>query len=346
MRGLIILEGADGTGKTTLAKHLQDNHGARYLHMTYRYKDKMFLYHAAMLKHAISMADSQLVVLDRCWWSDTIYGAEYRGGSKWPLMGRFLDRVALKHAAYTVMALTDDMEAYAEKFQKLRTERVEMYDDTTGVAMRYNDLYYGYDTRTKPDQAPDDYAKQLIRRGGLRKRTDVMPYRIDDEGRNVAGFADVLLNFLDIHRCQQAPLALGSRFQNFLGHAHEAKYVLIGDEPSDSQYRDVRWPFFAYRNSSLYLTEAMGRLNLDETQFCWVNINDDYGYRSACHLIDTCGLIPIVMGEKARAAYIRLSLPEPYRYMPHPQYLRRFTKKSAPIDQHLMNVLEKGDFHV
>lgn len=339
MRGLIILEGADGTGKTTLANHLKDRYGAHYLHMTYRMKDKMFLYHAAMLKHAIALADRELVVLDRCWWSDTVYAAEYRGGSKWPLMGRFLDRVALKHAAMTVVCMADDLVDYSAKFAQLRATRAEMYDDTTRVAGRYNDLYHGTTTTTDAHAGQDDYAKQVIRRGGLKHRADVMGYRIDNEGRDIAGFAATLLARLDVRRATQFQRALQADFQNFLGHAGEAWYVLVGDEPPDSRFRGVRWPFFAYRNSSLYLTEALGQRNADETKFCWVNINDTDGYRSICRLVDTDGLTPIVMGEKARAAYTQLGLPASYRYMPHPQYLRRFTKKSAPIAQHLETVL-------
>lgn len=340
MKGLIILEGADGTGKTTLANHLVEKHGARYLHATYRYKDKMFLYHTAILKHALSLTKDHLVVLDRCWLSDTIYGAEYRGGSKWPLVGRFLDRVARKHAALTVMCLADDLVAYAERFARLRLEREEMYADTTNVAGRYNDVYYGYETCTQMGE-PDDYVKQLIRQGGLRKRSDVFEYHIENQGQDVPFFANWLLHNLAAEREEQPAMALDPAFHNFLGHVSDAKFVMVGDQPSDSCFNHVRWPFFAYRNSSLYLTEALGRLNVDETQLCWVNVNDDYGYRTICNLVDTHGLIPVVMGEQARTSYTRLGLPKNYRFMPHPQFLRRFTKKSLPIDTWLKHALRE-----
>ena len=39
---IIVLEGPDGSGKTTLARHLVELLGAEYLHLTYRWPTKMF----------------------------------------------------------------------------------------------------------------------------------------------------------------------------------------------------------------------------------------------------------------------------------------------------------------
>jgi hypothetical protein len=238
------------------------------------------------------------------------------------------------------MCLAEDLDAYAKRFAQLRTEREEMYADTTNVAGRYHDAYHG--TTTKTDLGgTDDYVKQLIRQGGLLGRRDVLPYHLHQEGTDLPGFAARLLTRLEWERANQVPMALDTKFHNFLGYAPRAKFVMVGDRPSDAKYRGISWPFFGYRNSSLYLTEALGRLNVDETQLCWVNINDTHGYRTICRLVDTEELIPVVMGEEARAAYIRLGLPRHYRFMPHPQYLRRFTKKSAHIDTWLKTALSE-----
>ena len=71
---IVILEGADMTGKTSLANHLIRNFGAKYLHMTYRFAGKEFAYHTAVLKKALQLSRrGHMVVLDRCWMSESIY---------------------------------------------------------------------------------------------------------------------------------------------------------------------------------------------------------------------------------------------------------------------------------
>ena len=57
MTGIIVLDGPDCCGKTTLANDLIMNHGARYVHATYRFGKTMFAYHTAVMRKALHYRD-------------------------------------------------------------------------------------------------------------------------------------------------------------------------------------------------------------------------------------------------------------------------------------------------
>ena len=67
MKGLIVIDGCDGTGKTTLAEAICKRYDGVYIHNTYRWPQKMPLYHTAALHRALKIARTKLVVIDRLW---------------------------------------------------------------------------------------------------------------------------------------------------------------------------------------------------------------------------------------------------------------------------------------
>lgn len=74
-----ILEGADGAGKTTLAKSLQKMHGGEIVHFgapanEQEERDYWKVYVDAILKNA----HKKVVIFDRSWYSDFIYGPVIR----------------------------------------------------------------------------------------------------------------------------------------------------------------------------------------------------------------------------------------------------------------------------
>lgn len=82
---LIILEGPDCCGKTTLAKQLINKFvESIYLHSTY-HKDfdnagLMLRYGEEMIRQAkLNIELGNTVILDRCWLSDHVYGSVLRG---------------------------------------------------------------------------------------------------------------------------------------------------------------------------------------------------------------------------------------------------------------------------
>jgi thymidylate kinase len=81
MRKLIILEGPDRAGKTTLGKFLAHRLDAYYYHMSgvpafYPY---MIHYHRKVLEDVLwNVEDGRTVILDRTWLSELIYGMHFR----------------------------------------------------------------------------------------------------------------------------------------------------------------------------------------------------------------------------------------------------------------------------
>jgi thymidylate kinase len=136
---IFVLDGPDGTGKTTLAEGLVDCLGAKYIHLTYRFKDKMHLYHGAAIRLCARLAEHQPVVLDRWWISEIVYAEAYRGGSKFTKHYFLLEHVATQLGVTYVICLPKDRERYLQHYEVLKDQRQEMYDE--GL----NRVYDGYD---------------------------------------------------------------------------------------------------------------------------------------------------------------------------------------------------------
>lgn len=75
---ILVVEGADQSGKTTLCRMMVEYHGARYMHA--RVWRDMIKWHAGIMRRAVRLHQKgELVVLDRHWVSDWVYGPIYRG---------------------------------------------------------------------------------------------------------------------------------------------------------------------------------------------------------------------------------------------------------------------------
>ena len=96
MTGIVVLEGANAAGKTTLARHLVERYGARYLHS--RPTRDPWRRHVAMLRRAVALSERHLVVLDRHWLSEQVYGRVF-GSPAYDLGARCLDRVLRRYGA-------------------------------------------------------------------------------------------------------------------------------------------------------------------------------------------------------------------------------------------------------
>ena len=74
MKGIIIIEGSDASGKTTLANKLLRKYNGIIFHQTYRFKNKIPIYHMAILRKALKLSKTRLIILDRLHISEYIYG--------------------------------------------------------------------------------------------------------------------------------------------------------------------------------------------------------------------------------------------------------------------------------
>lgn len=136
---IIVLEGPDGTGKTSLAMNLRDYLGAEYLHLTYRWPEKMQLYHYAAIRWAAHKAQHSPVIVDRWWVSEIVYAEAYRGGSKFMKHYFMLEHIANKIGVVYVMCLPEEHDRYLAHYNELKGKRAEMYDE--GMEK----VYQGYD---------------------------------------------------------------------------------------------------------------------------------------------------------------------------------------------------------
>ncbi len=324
MKGLIVIDGCDGTGKTTLAEAICKRFDGHYLHNTYRWKNKMPLYHTASLHYALKLARHKLVVIDRLWMSEAIYADVYRGGSPWPHMGRTIDRIVRRFAGLYI--ITQSPDGHKERFEKLKTEREEMYDDVDSVRVRYDQLFDG--GFTGHDR---DYVQQLSVHG-MRHRNDVLPYRFDVEGQDLNTFCDIVYSTLQHRMFTQLPEALSLRHTNFAGHLGDADTIIVGDA-TNSKFRAIEWPWYDFGNSSEFFASCLHDILFDETRAVYVNANSAAG---GLYIKDCLRIKPymnvVALGANAADTLSYYSLKKAKKIM-HPSYAKRFQKRDEFINE-------------
>lgn len=112
---LFIIEGADGSGKTSLAEMLSKQTGYPIIH---RSQPKDEEEKARMFDEYLRLASSNKhAILDRCWYSEMVYGPVMRGTSvlSYPDMYR-LETAAKKHGAIIIYC-TDKIETLWKRCQ-------------------------------------------------------------------------------------------------------------------------------------------------------------------------------------------------------------------------------------
>lgn len=136
-----ILEGPDGSGKTTLGQKLADVHNCEYVHLTY-YKDEEAM--RTQFYDVIRRINTQKkgFVVDRFILSNIIYGIVFHNCKfvdGWKMFLDALCRDWLK-GKEIVICLPSDKQAYLEHFKKMTEEREEMYCSVEDMSKIY-DLY-------------------------------------------------------------------------------------------------------------------------------------------------------------------------------------------------------------
>ncbi len=137
MKKLIILEGPDGGGKTTLGKILSsklevpvDNHGP--------YKGEVQIWKHYFDSMLPAYSGERNVILDRCWLAEGPYGQVYRGGlnriERW--QQRILEHVAVNCSAVVIYCLPP----YRECLRAWSSGREEMLETEAQLCEVY-DLY-------------------------------------------------------------------------------------------------------------------------------------------------------------------------------------------------------------
>lgn len=309
---IIVIEGPDGTGKTTLANALRDKIGATYRHLTYRWPKHMYLYHWAAIEQCLKDAQHGPVILDRWWPSELVYAAAFRGGTAWPWMHKMLDRVGLKHRVFYVLAQPDDRASYIQHFERLKGERVEMYDSMTKVYDLFKDW-----------------------RATMTGRMDFMTYDFMRDAKSPEDFDATVEHIMhEAYDWQAGNHVFGADINDrrSAGQLVCPDVLLIGDRSNQKTRRPV-WPFFDVGHSSDWVTSALHRAGIPEYRVAWVNAHDPTGRLQITDRMieDICPKHIVTMGTEAQRSLHKLGIREDWG-MAHPQWYRRFHSQDGQIE--------------
>jgi hypothetical protein len=318
LKGIIILEGADGTGKTTLARALVKRYDAFYIHNGL-WPD-IWKRHLATVDLAIKRSQKQLVIIDRLWLSEQIYGDTFRDGPAYDLGARCLDRALLRYGAVTVLCVRRDFAGHMKHFEELKRTRVEKFARMEMVAQRYLDLASG-------NLAADGkwYYNQLTQFQDYPLRDDVLVYDFEIAGIS-AKLLDIAMDTI-VGRVYALRRHAGETFAtdlpNLTGNPRDPRYLFVGEQLSPRACNRAA-PFLwnDEMSSATYFNKQLHKLKFREDQALWTNaIGHDWLRFLRDHLSATTRVI--ALGGIAARRVEELSFPNAAS-IPHPQWARRF----------------------
>lgn len=351
MYPIIILDGPDGAGKSTLAecikevaaKHFpQGKH--RTLHLTYRWKNKMPLYHRAAWNWAVKHAGAGVVILDRWHLSERVYAAAYRGGTRWPEMSSMYQSMAEGYGAFSVLCLPNDLNRYMDRMAFLCQNREEMYSEG------FERLWQLYREESKWLFPPEAQTREFNYHysmedkpvlGGIKE----MSYLGQAKLRSIAERI-LTLAIEKRHTALTSPLSIYPKNKVGALLTSSPKAIYIGDvHPSNEE----EYPFvdtnFHHSGAAVYFHKVLSHLQLYPYE--WMASNLHFGFKTETirhrhklnelafarwHQFGKTPLIPVfLLGSVTR---LIANVSEKYPYLrdypvfkfvpvPHPAFLRR-----------------------
>ena len=316
--GIIILEGSDCTGKSTLARELLRQNGGQgvILHQGYRWKSRMPTYHLAAVHRAVKLqAAGALVVIDRLWLSEYIYAEVFRGGvSPWRGYGAQLQRVLDRYGAVYVFCDGGRKSTYYGHLQELLTAGRE-------------ELYPNIEKLLKVNQ----FFQEVYKSGSL---APALRWCWHFKDPYVREFTRQVFEALEERREQitRTGLRLDNEQTQVVGNVVDPTLVFVGEKPN-CKVRAIHWPWVDLtQNASGYLTSKLFMAGLQERECAYSNVltydgkyNEElvklvqHGYR---HKHPRYVLLGKMAQEHAANYYL---VPEDFScYLHHPQWYRRF----------------------
>ena len=298
---VIILEGPDGAGKTTLAHKLADRLGARYVHLgpMTNVKDLGRIYVEAMLP---AIQGYQTVIMDRAWFSEEPYGTVFREGKlrNDSVIDAMLERLVLSCTGVVIYCDTDPKRLVESFTSRKGQEYLDRADQMLAVARAYRD-----------------------RMG----RTELSMFRYDYASDDVDSITQSLKFQLDL---QSPHYADWESTGNLNGSV-----LLVGEGYTDHQNTDnlLQRPFvsFARNGSSYWLTRQLQVGEIPERELCWINQDRDpaivYDLLSA--MFGNLKLVACLGAEASKTMDKNFASELRERgirmvNLPHPQHHRRF----------------------
>lgn len=281
---IVILEGPDGGGKTTIAEELKKTKpGTRVIHHgAYAGQDKIFVYYLASLLYAHRRPHLN-VIFDRSWLSEAPYGRVMRGGQdRLGSLKRVLERIALGLGAIVVNCLPSP----------------EVLKNT--YAKRSSTEYP--DSERKLMQVRHEYA-QL--------RTE-LPMILFDRGRQT--FTALLTEIVRQTYTNGGP---------GIGSWKPGVTLMVGEQLGASHTRGwpSNWAFCGSAGCSPWFAAELDRLRVSERTLYWVNALDSRSRPTSFDFVE--GLKPsriIALGKVASSVLDDI----PHIEIEHPQHHKRF----------------------
>lgn len=136
---ILILEGPDGAGKTTLANKISLMTGWKIQHFSYPKNqddiDKMYMMYVDAIKGAGN------IIFDRCWYSDMTYGPVMRGAATITYPQMFdLERLVAKKGGMVVFC-TDSKAALWQRISQRGDDYITSRDKFNEICDNYNGLF-------------------------------------------------------------------------------------------------------------------------------------------------------------------------------------------------------------
>lgn len=127
LKGLITIDGPDGSGKTTLAKRIAELFGGEYIHLTWfpTNEENLNHYRVGALMYATALAKDRIVVIERPWISHVAYSRVYRNEQGYPVSE--WREMAETAQILGILAVPSDRSQWIEDYIKLTKSRDEMY---------------------------------------------------------------------------------------------------------------------------------------------------------------------------------------------------------------------------
>lgn len=284
---IIILEGADGTGKTTLARLLETQYGFRYHHEGPPPKGVDLLRYYAHIFYT-ACKETQPVVFDRLHVGEAVYGPLLRGSSYGTAEIKLMNRLILAAGANVTWCNLEMGLAYLNWKTRAQGELFQDEATFTKVYDRYVQLF---------KDPLLDYAGHY---NYTHLTTELAAEALDTLVREFASKA----------------LPVG-----VIGHPN-AKFLFVGDI-ANQEILDL--PFFDLGNSSLYLNSALEAAGYKENEIALCNARtlDGKEWNGIGEAVSRFP-ITVALGTQAEAVLWRLNLRDTMKAVPHPAYWKRF----------------------
>lgn len=329
--GVIVLEGPDGAGKTTLAEHICEKYDGLYVHRTWSKTMDVWEHHTEGLRIAHDNYKHRLVVIDRLYPSEMIYGRSLRNGGQYKgHNARSMERVLARMGAVMGLVIPHDIQYVVDTHARKFKAGLEHFPTVEDIAVRYVDWMEG-SSDERYSELPGDLIEQQTRLGGYKAlRNDYVHYDVTLHGKNMNLAAERFIDRLERRRDTQFVFALDNETPNVLGHKADGEYLFVGERVGDPAGWS-RWPFYGKNRSSDFLNRTLHSLDFNESSGIWTNAWDEANLLPRIHG-ERPDLKVICFGREAERRCEQLRIPV-HATVYHPSYAMRFNHYGPYADQ-------------